>query len=369
MDNNQLQSQIRENETKGRGLFYGVIAVATFIIMAVGATFAYFTATAQGASSSVQTRSTTLDLRFISYNSAWRSANLIPAADNIVVHSFMNQNDTTLGNNKLNGPDVDGKSDNLNNTLCKDDEGSSICSVYVFQVYNSNSSKQSLSIKLGSTNNEFTNLWVMGFALSLPSDATAYNGTDNHNQEGDPKFLTGAEEAGTDTSGLIAVTKGDSDASTPLRMGASFDSTNWSNDEYFPVYPNRVGTVKTLWKVTNNDNTARKSSIVPVAVNGSEVLVADQFEVDGGKVGTFALVLYIKETGDNQTAADGGETGRGFEGYVKVSTDDNPDNAITGNISGIDVNDINNIINATEPITSGDSGSSGTEPEPGQTQP
>ena len=30
----------------GRELFYGVVAIASFIVMAVGATFAYFTATA-----------------------------------------------------------------------------------------------------------------------------------------------------------------------------------------------------------------------------------------------------------------------------------------------------------------------------------
>ena len=38
-------------ENKGRGLFYGVIAIATFIVMAVGATFAYFTSGLRPASS------------------------------------------------------------------------------------------------------------------------------------------------------------------------------------------------------------------------------------------------------------------------------------------------------------------------------
>ena len=45
----------------GKGLFYGVIAVATFIIMAVGATFAYFTATTNSANTAVQTGSTVLN--------------------------------------------------------------------------------------------------------------------------------------------------------------------------------------------------------------------------------------------------------------------------------------------------------------------
>ena len=342
--NNQSQEQnnVKENERKGRGLFYGVIAVATFIIMAVGATFAYFTATTQSGSSSVQTRSTTLNLKFISYNDAWKSTDLIPAEDYIVAHSFMNQNDTTLVDSTKN-----------NNILCRDDSGSSVCSVYVFQVYNSNSSKQSLSVSLGSTNNEFINLWVMGFALTLPEDVTIYNGTDNNNHSNDPRFLTGTEEEGADTTGLIEVSNG---AGSPLKMGSAFDATSWVNDEYFPIYPNRKGVVKTLWKVTNRDKTARVSSNVAVPSSGSEVVVADRFEVEGGKVGTFALVLYIKETGENQTADDGGENGKAFEGYVKVSTDDNPDAAITGQISGIVKEDINNMLNDTENLGSGSGG-------------
>lgn len=347
--NNQVNhAQVRENEQKGRGLFYGIIAVATFIIMAVGATYAYFTATTGSASSSVRTRSTTLNLKFISYNSAWMSEDLIPSADYIVAHSFLNQNDTTLVDSAKN-----------NNILCRDDSGSAICSVYVFQVYNSNSQDQQLSISLESTNNEFTNLWVMGFALNLPSDTTDYDSNALNNQANDPSFLTGSEEEGADTSNLIPVTSG---TGTQLTMGSSFGATRWSENEYFPVYANRKGVEKTLWKVTNTEKTARVSSNVAVAASGSEVLVADGFTVEGGKVGTFALVLYIKETGENQTLDDGGENGKLFEGTVKVATDDNPDAAITGQINGIVKTDIDNLLNSSETISGG---SGGTSSEPG----
>lgn len=359
MDGNQVnQTEIKENEKKGRGLFYGVVAVATFIIMAVGATYAYFTATAQGASSSVHTGSTTLNLKFISYNDGWMNSDLIPADDYIVVHSFLNQNDTTITN-----------TDKLSNALCKDDNGSTICSVYVFQVYNSNSSGQSLSISLSSENNGFANLWVMGYGLALPTDSEAlntYNGTENNNHLNDPKFLTGNEEEGVDTTSLIQVT----DANGNLRQSASFETTKWAEREYFPVYPNRSGVVKTLWKVTNTEKTSRVSSNVKVAVSGERVLVADQYEIAGNSVGTFALVLYIKDTGSDQTADDGGENGKEFYGTVIVSTDDNPDAAVTGRINAVVKNDMEDLLNDSEAIDSG-SGSTepGTEPSDPGTEP
>ena len=71
MKEERSQNVTIKNEVKGRGLFYGVIAVATFIIMAVGTTFAYFTATTESMNSAVQTGSTTLQLQYISYGSAW----------------------------------------------------------------------------------------------------------------------------------------------------------------------------------------------------------------------------------------------------------------------------------------------------------
>jgi len=119
------------DENKGRGLFYGVIAVAVFIIMAVGTTFAYFTATTNSADTSVQTGSTTLELKYISYEGAWNNKDLIPADTAVVEYSFEYQDDTTINTEKEDYETL------RHNALCKDDYGNSICSVYVFQVANS----------------------------------------------------------------------------------------------------------------------------------------------------------------------------------------------------------------------------------------
>ena len=77
MSDERSQNVTIKNETKGRGLFYGVIAIAVFVIMAVGTTFAYFTATTNSADASVQTGSTNLQLEYIGYNGAWMNNDLI----------------------------------------------------------------------------------------------------------------------------------------------------------------------------------------------------------------------------------------------------------------------------------------------------
>ena len=40
---------MKEQKNNGRGIFYGVIGVATLVVAIIGATFAYFTATATNA--------------------------------------------------------------------------------------------------------------------------------------------------------------------------------------------------------------------------------------------------------------------------------------------------------------------------------
>ena len=64
--------------------------------MAVGTTFAYFTATTNSADTSVQTGSTTLKLQYIGFETAWMNRDLIPADTEVVEYSFEYQNDTTI---------------------------------------------------------------------------------------------------------------------------------------------------------------------------------------------------------------------------------------------------------------------------------
>ena len=321
-------------ENKGRGLFYGVIAVAVFIIMGVGATFAYFTATTSSADTSVQTGSTTLQLKYISYEGAWSNKDLIPADTAVVEYSFEYQNDTTLNTEKEDYETF------KNNTLCKDDYGNSICSVYVFQVENSANSPQQVSLDILSNVNTFASLNAMAYEISAPTvdesedyenyfpqlpdggegEATFKNPLNGMN---DPIFadteILGDDGMSDIPEGSIIVKDGDGGFINP--------------DKFTAVYVNRLGVKKTLLKY--NDMGAVKPSIDRLIksvenIDDRTTRLADNIEIPGNDgVKTFAIVLYIKNENFDQTDTDAAKT---FSGQVIVGSGDGS-TGVSGSIS------------------------------------
>ena len=318
MDSNQVNG----NGKNGRGLFYGVVAVATFIIMAVGATFAYFAATANSANTSITAGSTSLSLELLSYESAWSKDDLIPVDNNIVRYGFVNQNDTTVKvatttcyNEEDEVVDCDDESvvsdktvvtyaDDLRNAMCVDDFGNSICSVYVFQIVNDNASAQTMTFSIVSTLNTFEHLKAMAYEVDV-SDVGAYNSTANNNQTGDPSSFT--------------VMNG----STALNVG-----------EYTPVYINRKGVTRTAL----TDAYGQLSDILLPNVQENEasdenismrtVVVANNVGIDSNETKTFAIVLYIQ----NLTTAQSEDEDSLFRGAINVTTGDGT-SGVSGYIS------------------------------------
>ena len=331
MNNNAGQKNNVLNEVKGRGLFYGVIAIATFIVMAVGATFAYFTATTESMNSAVQTGSTTLQLQYISYGSAWLKNDLIPADTMVVEYSVERQNDTTTTTPPTETDGEDGEktivySPNGNNTMCKDDYGNSICSIYVFQVTNSAASPQTVSLNVVSKINGFASLNAMAYEVAIPEDRTQYDLLEAGNGVNDPVFRRSVEGGGP---GILDVTDGEGQLIY----------------DYTEVYINRNGVEKTLLQYIESKNEegitvtvvkkpAIDRALVSLANEGDELKevdertakIADDIEIDGGETKTFALVLYIKNENYDQTDTDAEKT---FEGQVIVSSGDG-----SGGVSG-----------------------------------
>lgn len=311
MDNNQVNVN-GNNERRGRGLFYGVVAVATFIIMAVGATFAYFAATANSANTSITAGSTALTLELLSYESAWSKSDLIPVDNNIVRYGFVNQNDTTVKvdtrtcfNSDDEVVDCDDESvdddktvvtytDDLRNAMCVDDYGNSICSVYVFQIVNDNASPQTMTFSIVSTLNTFEHLRAMAYEVNV-SDVGAYESTDNNNHTGDPSSFT--------------VMNG---------------STTLSDGEYTPVYINRKGVSRTAL----TDAYGELSDVLLPNVQENEasdentsmrtVVAANNVNIDSNETKTFAIVLYIQ----NLTTAQSEDEDSLFRGAINVTTGD-----------------------------------------------
>ena len=345
MDNKNIQGGNGQvvNENKGRGLFYAVIAVATFIIMAVGATFAYFTATTNSANSSVKTGSTTLKLKYVSYESGWMNSDLIPANTEVTEYSFENQNDTTIKADSASG---ESSYKLLKNGLCKDDFGNSICSVYVFQVKNDANSPQTVALDVVSEVNQFASLNAMAYEISLPEELGDYESTESNNGLTDPKFRKGD---GTDPGeGTIDVVDGEKTL-LDLKKEDDEDKTN----VYSPIFINRKGVVKTLMKYVESVNSGVGTSVKKPSIDrllkptvdteGAEtntgadeaetiknrtVRVADDIEINGGETRTFALVLYIKNEEKDQTATDAAKE---FTGRVIIGSGDGS-NGVSGSI-------------------------------------
>ena len=308
---NQNSNQNIKNNAKGRELFYGVIAVASFIILAVGATFAYFTATASSSDSAIGAGSTTLELEYISYGSAWSHNDLIPADTNVSEYSIEYQDDTTATENQKTHQKT-------NNILCVDDFGNSICSIYEFQVRNNANSPQTVTLNLVSETNEFASLNAMAYELSIDSQ-DEYDKTDNNNHTNDPIFKKNAEDV---TSGAIEIKKKDE---------VVYDET--------PIYVNRKGVKKTLLKY-KEDNETKKPSIDRKVVsitdenqnaNASDrtVKLADDLTIDGGETKTYIIALYVKNENIDQTKTDAAKS---FTGTVVVSTGDGT-TGVSGTIS------------------------------------
>ena len=308
---NKNSNQNIKNNAKGRELFYGVIAVASFIILAVGATFAYFTATASSSDSAIGAGSTTLELEYISYGSAWSHNDLIPADTNVSEYSIEYQDDTTATENQKTHQKT-------NNILCVDDFGNSICSIYEFQVRNNANSPQTVTLNLVSDTNEFANLNAMAYELGIASQ-DEYDKTDNNNHANDPIFKKNAEDA---TSGAIEIKKKDE---------VVYDET--------PIYVNRKGVKKTLLKYKEDTETQKPSidrKVVSITeenqnANASDrtVKLADDLTIAGGETKTYIIALYVKNENIDQTKTDAAKS---FTGTVIVSTGDGT-TGVSGTIS------------------------------------
>ena len=239
---NQIEQDSNKKEKeKGKGTFYGIIAFAVFIIMAVGATFAYFTASTSSSSGSVRTGSASLQLEYISYTSAWLSDKLIPVDTNIAEYS------------------VEQRPNSEGDKLCMDDYGNQICSAYVFQVRNNANSPQTVSIKLANDTqeNDFTNLHAMIYEVSKGGSYSETAATD------DPVFATDETEYSDGEHVQVQ------------------DAGGTALYEFEPIYVNRLGVTKTLLSVG-----AVKSVAVEVPHIGEpDVLLANNVELPGISAG------------------------------------------------------------------------------------
>lgn len=128
-----------ENNNNGRGIFYGVIGVATLIVAIIGATFAYFSAQANSDVNAVTAAGAKVGLEFTDVKTGLKT-DLIPVNEGL--------------SGFLTKPGV-------SETDCKDNVGNNICSTYTFTVTNpsTNTASQRIYVTLTPSVNTFGTLY------------------------------------------------------------------------------------------------------------------------------------------------------------------------------------------------------------------
>ena len=131
-----------EDNNNGRGIFYGVIGVATLIVAIIGATFAYFSASIQG-QNNVQAGTASINLEWNTAVTTGLKYDLIPIDTDAVGKQW---NDQTTEVDQT-GDTVDytaafAAAAGIGVTQCKDAVGNSICSVYQFTIKNPSATTQ-----------------------------------------------------------------------------------------------------------------------------------------------------------------------------------------------------------------------------------
>lgn len=110
---------MNEQKNNGRGIFYGVIGVATLVVAIIGATFAYFTAT-QTAGNNVIT------------------GNMATISFGVKVEKVVDPG-LTSGMIPMSNDMIEAAVNNPSNATCVDDNGNAVCQIYKITVTNTSS--------------------------------------------------------------------------------------------------------------------------------------------------------------------------------------------------------------------------------------
>ena len=136
------------DNNKSRGIFLGVLSVATLIVSIIGATFAYFVANTSGNTGKVQAGAANVAgtltlLEVVDYRQ-----NMIPVTEEIMKTSYKRTGtETGTGTGRCEGYSAAG-----GNTVYN------LCSIYQFTVSNTASIAQTIYASLTANTNTFTNL-------------------------------------------------------------------------------------------------------------------------------------------------------------------------------------------------------------------
>jgi len=273
----------------GRGVFYGVIGVATLVVAIIGATFAYFSAQTNTDPNVIRADAAIiqLDIATDEENTDMRAEMIPVEADGTTTKT--GTADIALATSysaafpKFPGPEADmdpNTEGNQAREACQDLLGNNICSIYTFTVSNPSTAAQKIYGFLTVESNTFTNLKYAVF-------------------KGTPSQVTSATATMWNVLG------------TPAAADANGNFTTIANGELVK----RMTAVPTT-TIATGDISNDQSFIPAMTVT---------LDADGGANDsvTYTVLLWIEETGSDQTSSDSfaeAGTPKSFRGGILVNT-------------------------------------------------
>ena len=285
-----------------------IIGIATLLIAILGATFAYFSATARSAENDVTVKSAYVS---ISYDGGTeiKASNLIPSTLNVALKKY--QKDVAVYN-----PDTDGEIitdyDVYKNDVdrkCVDAKGKEVCYVYQFSIESDGAVGETTDIiaSIKINKNEFDNLSYMLYEVDF--------------QEENGQILTDKYGFGIVSSYQI------------IRSNFTSTDTNPDNidyvDEKFGKFEKPSDVIGDNGELTGTINPV--ACLFGYAADSDSKAVDDTarcapYSVTNKEKHTYQLVIWLEETGEEQP-----EQGMSFEGTVTIEVSGGFDSGEYGN--------------------------------------
>lgn len=286
---------MNNEKNNGKGIFYGVIGVATLIVAIIGATFAYFTAS--GMSDNVITGNAATVSFNLNVDKVVKpdetAGGLIPMTDGMLKSAVTNA--STKG-------------------VCVDDTGAAVCQIYKITIENTGSAALFLD--------GYVNL-VGGLDATTASTATTMrwaqvftsDGGTTFTLAGTPTLANGATEINA-FSDITTSGTGDIDLDSTFTLSKKY---SYANNEYDYIDKNYMRTSghkttgQTSLDTDNADNTYTRTGDINSALVFNQRLEAK--DASGANQNIY-VVVWLSETGTNQNPTDEAGANGFFKGKV-----------------------------------------------------
>jgi len=311
---------MNEPKNNGKGIFYGVIGVATLIVAIIGATFAYFTASQTGGENEITGNAATISFTLLVdkvTDADDQRGGLIPMTDGMATPAVAN--------------------------ACVDDNNNAVCQIYSVTVRNTGSAAIFLdgyvnvkgNAPAGRETDDNHMRWAQVFATSQTSgEGQSAVTTWTYSTSGVPTLANGQSSA---QSSVVAVPNLTLAAATGATSATGLNTTGTTGTYY--VGSNPYDYISNNYMRDSSATGTARSDMTNALVFNQQLTASDSTDGSGTDETVLYFVVWLSETGNDQTfnsnspydffngqvkfiSAAGGEVSATFNGYTRLARAD-----------------------------------------------